>query len=178
MDAAKPSEANPRESYLKGRWKEQCHYFEQKAETCQKRFMRLRRWSLLMGISTPILIFVVTIVVTALDAQAVGKPNPYYQLLTLLPIAASAIALGCYQWEELHNYGAQWSKFRMVVERLKGNRELYEHRSGIYEKGPDGKPLSDEDALKTFVRYCEGLIEGNDINYFVLMVDPLRREIA
>ena len=114
-----PSEANPRESYLNGRWKEQCHYFEQKAETCQKRFMRLRRWSLLMGISTPILIFVVTIVVTALDAQAVGKPNPYYQLFTLLPIAASAIALGCYQWEELHNYGAQWSKFRMVVERLK-----------------------------------------------------------
>jgi hypothetical protein len=31
-------------------------------------------------------------------------------------------------------------------------------------------------ALRQFVEACEALIEGTDVNYFVLMVDPLRRQ--
>jgi Protein of unknown function (DUF4231) len=69
----------------------------------------------------------------------------------------------------LHNYGAQWAKFRLVAERLKAHRELFFQRSGIY------RDLDDEHAARQFVEYCEGLIEGTDVNYFVLMVDPLRR---
>lgn len=87
----------------------------------------------------------------------------------LVPLLLSTVAIGSYQWEELHNYGAQWAKFRLVAERLKGHRELYLQRAGVY------RDLDDERAQQKFVEFCEGLIEGNDVNYFALMVDPLLR---
>lgn len=81
------------------------------------------------------------------------------------------MAVGSYQWEETHNYAAQWAKFRLVAERLKGHRELFLQRAGMY------RDLDDAQALRQFVEYCEVLIEGTDVNYFVLMIDPLRREV-
>jgi Protein of unknown function (DUF4231) len=78
-------------------------------------------------------------------------------------------AVGTYQWEEVHNYGARWAKFRLVAERLKNHKELFLQRASVY----DG--LTDDQARKRFVEYCEGLLEGTDVNYFVLMIDPLRR---
>jgi hypothetical protein len=144
--------------YLNGRWKDQCDYFEQKAKSNQTLFIRCRHVTLLSSSLTPIAIALVFLV------------NPTWRDLgNILPLVLSALAIGSYQWEELHNYGAQWAKFRLVAERLKAHRELFFQRSGIY------RDLDDEHAARQFVEYCEGLIEGTDVNYFVLMVDPLRR---
>jgi hypothetical protein len=144
--------------YLDRRWKEQSDYFESKAKTNQSRFMLLRRAMLISSWLTPIAIFILILV-----------PATYRDLLSLIPLLLSTIAVGTYQWEELHNYGAQWAKFRLVAERLKGQKELFLQSAGPYST------LTAEEARLRLVQFCEGLIEGTDINYFVLMVDPLRR---
>jgi Protein of unknown function (DUF4231) len=148
--------------YLDGRWKAQCAYFELKAQSNQKKFMRSRVVTLVTGWLTPIAIFGLTLI----PADTYPNLSKFYNFL---PLVLSTLAIGSYQWEELHNYGAQWAKFRLVAERLKGHYELFLQRSGLY------RGLDDEAAARQFVEYCEGLIEGNDVNYFVLMVDPLRR---
>jgi Protein of unknown function (DUF4231) len=148
--------------YLQGRWKDQCTYFESKARVNQARFMASRVVTLITGWLTPLAIFGLTLI----------PPETYPTLAkfyNVLPLVLSTLAIGSYQWEELHNYGAQWAKFRLVAERLKGHYELFIQRAGLY------RGLDDEAAARQFVEYCEGLIEGNDVNYFVLMVDPLRR---
>jgi hypothetical protein len=155
------------EGYLKGRFANQSAYFEHKAGHNQTMYLLFRRVSLLSGILTPIAIFVVTLLVVLSESST----SKWVHLWHLVPISLSAIALGAYQWEELHNYGAQWAKFRLVAERLKRNRELFLQKARPFDE-PD-----DEVATKQFVESCEGLIEGNDINYFVLMVDPQRREM-
>jgi len=148
-------------SYINGRWQSQSDYFDVKARRNQTSFMRLRDLMLWCSWLTPIAIFCQTL------------PWKVFQshYFSLAPLLLSTIAVGTYQWEEAHNYGAQWAKFRLVAERLKGHKELFLHRSGMY-----GDPkLDEEQALQRFVEYCEGLIEGTDVNYFVLMIDPLRR---
>jgi hypothetical protein len=147
------------EDYLEGRWKEQCDYFERKASFNQGRFILMRRTMLVSSWLTPIAIFILILI-----------PDKYQNLYSILPLLLSTIAVGSYQWEELHNYGAQWSKFRLVAERLKGHRELFLQKAGPY------RGLQDEPAKARFVEFCEGLIEGTDVSYFVLMVDPLRRK--
>lgn len=119
----------------------------------------MRRTMLISSWLTPIAIFVLILI-----------PSDYRDLYSVLPLFLSTIAVGSYQWEELHNYGAQWAKFRLVAERLKGHKELYFHRAGPYRN------MDDEQATIRIIEFCEGLIEGTDVNYFVLMVDPLRRQ--
>jgi hypothetical protein len=143
--------------YLNGRWQEQSDYFETKSRHNQRLFIRMRDIMLLCSWFTPITIFLQSL--------------PFFkaQAWSVVPLLLSTAAVGTYQWEEVHNYGAQWAKFRLVAERLKNHRELFTKRAGPY------RSLDDEQALRQFVEYCEGLIEGTDVNYFVLMVDPLRR---
>lgn len=148
----------PLTSYLDGRWKEQTAYFESKARTNQVKYMRSRVMTLVTSSLTPIAIFILILI-----------PPRLRDLYNLIPLVLSTLAVASYQWEELHNYGAQWAKFRLVAERLKGHRELLLQRAGMYSG------LDEEHATHKFVEYCEGLIEGNDVNYFVLMVDPLSR---
>ena len=100
-----------------------------------------------------------------LSAPTIGL-NDFY---TVAPFERRS---GSYQWEELYNYGAKWAKFRLVAERLKGHRELFLQRTGMY------RDLDDAAAQKQFVEFCEGLIEGTDVNYFILMVDPRRRDMG
>jgi len=120
--------------------------------------MRSRVMTLVTSWLTPIAIFILILI-----------PPKFRDLYNPIPLLLSTLAVGSYQWEELHNYGAQWAKFRLVAERLKGHHELLLQRSGMY------RGLDEETAAHQFVEYCEGLIEGNDVNYFVLMVDPIRR---
>ncbi len=145
--------------YLEQRWKEQCDYFERKASFNQRRFLLMRRTMLVTSWLTPIAIFVLVLI-----------PSQHHDLFSILPLVLSTIAIGSYQWEEVHNYGAQWAKFRLVAERLKGHRELFLQHAGPYHG------LQEEQASARFIEFCEGLIEGTDVNYFVLMVDPLRRK--
>lgn len=145
--------------YLRGRWQEQCDYFERKASANQWWFLFMRRLMLFASALTPIAIFGLLLV----------REGYNRDLASIVPLLLSSLAVGSYQWEELHNYGAQWAKFRLVAERLKGHKALYLAGAGPYVG------LSPEDAATRFIEFCEGLIEGTDVNYFVLMVDPLRR---
>lgn len=149
------------ETYLKERWADQQAYFERKATANQTLYMRTRVVTLVAIWLTPISI-----------AGAILYPPLQSALYDFIPLLLSSAGLGSYQWEELYNYGAKWAKFRLVAERLKGHRELFLQRTGMY------RDLDDAAAQKQFVEFCEGLIEGTDVNYFILMVDPRRRDVG
>jgi hypothetical protein len=149
------------ETYLKERWADQQAYFERKATANQTLYMRTRVVTLVAIWLTPISI-----------AGAILYPPLQSALYDFIPLVLSSAGLGSYQWEELYNYGAKWAKFRLVAERLKGHRELFLQRTGMY------RDLDDAAAQKQFVEFCEGLIEGTDVNYFILMVDPRRRDVG
>jgi hypothetical protein len=155
---------NSIEHYLSHRWKEQCSYFESKALENQKKYMTTRVVTLFSICLTPISI-AAAIVFQRLNAA-------FYTLYDLLPLILSTVAIGSYQWEELFNYGSKWAKFRLVAERMKGHKQLFLHHTGVY------RDLDEKSAAQRFVEFTEGLIEGTDVNYFVLMVDPRRQDMA
>lgn len=114
MDVGATADFTSAEEYLKGRWKDQCEYFERKAALNQKRYMETRLVTLFSSWLTPIAIFVL-VVIHALHF------NPNWAVYwDVVPLVLSTIAIGSYQWEDLHNYGAQWAKFRLIAEKLKG----------------------------------------------------------
>ena len=156
--------ADAASAYLNGRWKDQCDYFELKAKTNQTKYLRTRQLTLFSSWLTPIAIFGSVLI------QTIPNGGLWGHLYDFIPLLLSTVAIGSYQWEELHNYGPQWAKFRLVAERLKNHKQLFELRAGMY------RDMDDQEALKRFVEYCEGLIEGTDVNYFILMVDPRRHE--
>jgi hypothetical protein len=156
-------------TYLEGRWKNQSDYFEAKASQNQRRYIATRRLTLISSWLTPIAIFG-AVLMDKMQPGAHGATPLLSDYYAFVPLILSTVAIGAYQWEELHNYGPQWAKFRLVAERLKNHKQLFTLRSGIY------RDLDDMEALRRFVEYCEGLIEGTDVNYFILMVDPRRRE--
>jgi len=151
------------DSYLSGRWADQCAYFESKASQNQKNYRRTRRLTLFSSLLTPIFIF---------GSVLITKNNsPLQNYYDFLPLILSTVAIGSYQWEEVHNYGPQWAKFRLVAERLKTHRELFLQKAGVY------RGMEEAEALARFVENCEGLIEGTDVNYFILMIDPRQRDM-
>jgi hypothetical protein len=161
LTQSNPSPPASIERYLKGRWQDQCSYFEAKAADNQKKYMRTRVATLISICLTPISI-----------AGAIVVPALKGALYDMIPLILSTIAIGSYQWEELFNYGSKWAKFRLVAERMKGHKELFLQRTGMY------RDLDDKTACQRFVEFTEGLIEGTDVNYFVLMVDPRRQDMG
>ena len=143
------------EQYMENRWRDQLHWFESRAALNQRRFMMTRRLMLISSLLTPIAIFITILI-----------PAHYRDLYSLIPLILSTAAVGSYQWEEQHNYGAQWAKFRLIAERLKHERELFTQRARHYAR------LDAEAARRLFVDLVEGQIEGTDVSYFTLMVDP------
>jgi hypothetical protein len=145
----------PRFEYLEERFRPQVRYFDDKARLNQSRYLLMRRMMLVASWLTPISIFIqFTIHSNMRDAWAI------------VPMILSTIAVGSYQWEEQHNYGSQWSKFRLVAENLKHQLVYFENQTGPF------RGLPADDAQRLFVEVVEKIIEGTDINYFTLMVDP------
>lgn len=142
-------------AYIKERYEPQLAYFESKAAVNQRLYFRMRRLMLVASWLTPIAIFI-----------QFALPERYRNLWSLLPMILSTAAVGSYQWEEQHGYGSQWSKFRLVAENLKHQLFYFENKTGPF------RALPQEDSERTFVEIVEKIIEGTDINYFTLMVDP------
>lgn len=145
-------------SYLRDRWKNQESFFELKAQQNKQKYFFYKRLTLIASWLTPFSIFIGFLI-----------PTQYQGFYSLVPMLISTCAVGGYQWEELHNFGAQWAKYRLVAERLKHHFAMKHEKSGMY------RGLSEDDAQSRFVESCEGIIAGTDVNYFVLMVDPLRQ---
>ena len=143
--------------YIKERFEPQLTYLEGKALFNQKRYMLMRQIMLIASWLTPVGIFLQFMV-----------PLNWREYWSLIPMILATVAVGSYQWEEVHNYGSQWSKFRLVAENLKHQRAYFENGTGPFRN------LSSADAQKSFVEIVEKIIEGTDINYFTLVVDPHR----
>jgi hypothetical protein len=112
----------PRFEYLEERFRPQVRYFDDKARFNQSRYLLMRRMMLVASWLTPISIFIqFTIHSNMRDAWAI------------VPMILSTIAVGSYQWEEQHNYGSQWSKFRLVAENLKHQLVYFENQTGPSE---------------------------------------------
>jgi hypothetical protein len=141
--------------YINTRWKSQVDWFESRAAHNQRLYLRARRIMLICSWFTPIAIFVLLLV-----------PAQYRNLLSIVPLLLSTAAIGCYQWEDQHGYGPNWAKFRLIAERLKRHRELAAQGAGPY------RGLDVDAVRRQFVELTEGLIEGTDVNYFTLMVEP------
>jgi hypothetical protein len=141
--------------YITERFKPQLDYLSRKASFNQGRYILMRRMMLIASWLTPLAIFVQFMI-----------PQASRDLWTLVPMVLSTIAVGSYQWEEQHNYGSQWSKFRLVAENLKHQLAYFQNGTGPF------RSLTQDDAKRAFVEITEKIIEGTDINYFTLMVDP------
>lgn len=142
-------------AYISERFEPQVAYFESKAAFNQKRYLLMRRMMLIASWLTPIAIFIQFMI-----------PPGRRDIWALVPMLLSTIAVGSYQWEEQHNYGSQWSKFRLVTENLKHQLVYFKNGAGPF------RLLTPEESRKAFVEITEKIIEGTDINYFTLMVDP------
>lgn len=159
---ARPPDASPTiDAYLKGRWQQQLDYAEQKAAHNQVRYHRTRRLMLVSSWLTPVAIFFLVL-----------TPQAWRDLASVVPLLLSTTTVGAYQWEEQNNFGALWTKFRLMAERMKRHRELFLQRAGPYSG------LDDVAVTKVFVEFTENLIEGTDVHYFTLMVEPSERPIG
>lgn len=139
------------------RFEDQLSYFEAKATQNQQRYVLMRRLMLIASWLTPLAIFGLILL-----------PQESRDWWSVVPMLLSTVAVGSYQWEEQHNYGAQWSKFRLVAESLKRHRSLWDASAGPF------RGLEDGEKIRAFVEVIEKIIEGTDINYFTLMVDPAK----
>jgi len=83
-----------------------------------------------------------------------------------LSLVLSTVVLATYQWEEFKNYGSNWSKFRLVAEHLKSEIVMFRHGVGKYSVA------TPEERERRFIEAVEGLIQGTDLNYFSVMVEP------
>lgn len=142
-------------TYITERFNDQLAYFESKAAFNQRRYFLMRRLMLIASWLTPIAIFLQFMI-----------PVSWRDLWSLVPMVLSTAAIGSYQWEEQHNYGSQWSKFRLVSENLKHQLVYFKNQAGPF------RTMNPEDAKRAFVEITEKIIEGTDINYFTLMVEP------
>jgi hypothetical protein len=145
--------------YLKERFTPQLAYIEKKSAFNQGRYFLMRQTMLIASWLTPVGIFIQFMFPQSWNLR---------EYWGIVPMILATIAVGSYQWEEVHNYGSQWSKFRLVAENLKHQLVYLEYGTGPF------RGLSREEAQKAFVEIVEKIIEGTDINYFTLMVDPHR----
>ncbi len=148
--------------YLEKRLQDQIDWFGKNAKSNQDQYMLMRRLILISGWLTPLAIFVQFVLTS-------GWLQNYW---SIVPMILSTTAVGTYQWEEIHKFGAKWSKFRLVAEQLRHHRFFFETKTGPY------RGLSDQESLARLVQTTEGIIEGTDVNYFTLVIDPTKDPVS
>lgn len=136
----------------------QLKYFDSNAIKNQKRYRILKKTSIICNILTTFTI-----------ALAFTVPQNFQVMMGIIALVLSSIVLATYQWEEFHNYGAKWEKFRLVAEQIKSEISLFENNSGRYFDHDE------EEQKRLFVETIEGIVKGTDISYFSLMVEPGKR---
>ncbi len=137
--------------YLTERVDDQIRYFDQGAIANQKKYRFLKSAAIVCNVLTTMAI-----------ALAFTVPAEYKTCMGILALVLSTVVLATYQWEEFHNYGAKWEKFRLVAEQLRSEKCLFVNRAGRYNLN------NDDEAKKAFVEAVEQVIRGTDISYFAL----------
>lgn len=150
------------DNYIQCRLENQIEYFTKSANTNQKNYKILKRLGIYCNVFTSIAIGLIFAIPNLIDF--------YKFILNIVAFGSSTIVLATYQWEEFHNYGAKWEKFRLIAERLKGEKYLYLMNSGIYANYVD---ISQKN--QKFVEIIEKIIHETDLSYFTLLVDPGKR---
>lgn len=143
--------------YLK-RVNGQITYFDTNAIKNQERYKFLKSGAIICNILTTMAI-----------ALAFTVPDQFKLGMGIVALILSTFVLATYQWEEFHNYGAKWEKFRLVAEQLKSEKSLFLTSSGKYAVEKK------EEQLNLLVTTIENIIRGTDISYFSLMVEPGKR---
>ncbi|MYK20795.1 DUF4231 domain-containing protein [Candidatus Poribacteria bacterium] len=141
------------EIYLTERVDDQIKYFDSNAIRNQKMYRWLKGTAIFCNIFTTLTIALALI------------PNIRVPM-SIAALILSMIVLATYQIEEFYNFGAKWEKFRLVAERIKSEKCLFLNGVGTYSS-------NDTDERKyVFVEKIEGIIQGTDMSYFSLMIEP------
>lgn len=144
--------------YITSRLDDQLCYFDSSAITNQKRYKVLKRVAIVCNILTTMTI-----------ALAFTVPADYKVAMGIVALVLSTVVLATYQWEEFENYGAKWEKFRLVAERLKSEKHMFLSGAGLYSSGDD------DHKKRRLVETVERIIQGTDLSYFTLIVEPGKR---
>lgn len=142
--------------YISERLQDQLEYFDSKALESQKKYRMLKKTAIASNLLTSLSI-----------ALAFALPNLVVPF-GILAMTCSILVLGTYQIEEFQSYGAKWEKFRLVAEQIKSEKWKFLTQTTPY--------IHDAQCNCTLlVERIEKLINGTDINYFSLMVEPGKR---
>ncbi len=151
------------ETYLTERVDDQIKYFDSSAIRNQKMYRWLKGAAIFCNIFTTL-----TIALTLIpDIKVPLTLIPDIKVpMNIVALILSMIVLATYQIEEFYNFGAKWEKFRLVAERIKSEKCLFLNSVGTY--------LSDDtdEKKRVFVEKIEGIIQGTDMSYFSLMIEP------
>jgi len=144
--------------YIVDRVDQQINYLEQLAMKYKRLYVNLKSTAIICNVLTTFTI-----------ALAFTVPESFRTWMGIIALVLSTLVLATYQWEEFHNYGAKWEKFRLVAERLKSEKFKFLNGSDLY-KGLDSSAMQ-----SVFVETVEKILRGTDISYFLLMVEPGKR---
>ena len=143
------------ESYLTDRVDDQIKYFDSNAIRNQRVYKRLKGTAILCNI------------VTTLTVALTFTVTPYFKVpMGIAALVLSTAVLATYQIEEFGNFGAKWEKFRLVAERIKSEKYKVLNAVGMYSYG------GTDEKKRLFIEKIEGIIQGTDISYFSLMIEP------
>ena len=141
------------ETYLTERVDDQIEYFDSNAIGNQKLYRRLKSAAIFCNIFTTL-----TIALTLIPNLKVP--------MSIIALVLSMIVLATYQVEDFYNFGAKWEKFRLVAERIKSEKYLFLSSAGTYSS------IDTDDKERVFIETIEGIIQGTDMSYFSLMIEP------
>ena len=144
--------------YVTERVDDQFGYLDRKAVKYQRCYKFLKSIAVICNILTTMTI-----------ALAFAVPENYKIVMGIIALVLSTIVLATYQWEEFHNYGAKWEKFRLVAEELKSEKFLYLNNAGHYSN------RNPEDSKKFFIETVEDILRRTNFSYFSIMVEPGKR---
>lgn len=144
--------------YMTSRLDHQLDYFDSSAIKNQKRYKVLKRLAILCNILTTMTI-----------ALAFTVPADYKVKMGIVALVLSTLVLATYQLEEFENFGAKWEKFRLVAERLRSEKYMFLSGVGVYSSGDD------DQKKRKLVETVERIIQGTDLSYFTLIVEPGKR---
>jgi len=144
------------ESYLKDRLDQYKNWYDNKAVSAKKKYLRGRVWAAIGAVIVPVL--------TNITLPSVSLIDGYYISITkiLVTIVSTAVALSIALEGVLH-YREQWKNYRTTEQYLTAQKNLFCNNVGDYSG------LSREDAFKLLVNRVETAItEENAITLNVL----------